>query len=403
ELLPTLVTEVGTPVTLARAIHIDGASNHWHHFSELAARDLTEELGEHQGPPRSASAVAYRPAGVAAAITAYNYPVTIAAWKLGAALAAGCTTVLMPSPRTPLATLLLAEIIAEAELPDGVINVVAGGPEVGRAATERPDIDRVSFTGSIAVGQAIMRQSAESLAGLHLELGGKSANIILPDFELTKEAVATMHLRYLRNAGQGCASPTRILVPAAKSGEFLALTREVYAEVEVGDPWDPAVVVGPLIRPEHRESVEGYVERALDAGGEILAGGGRPDRERGWFVNPTLIGGLAPDAELAQNEAFGPVGIMLTYETVEEAIAIANGTRYGLAAYISSSSLERAKGVAARLQAGSVFINGGGALRSDAPFGGFKASGVGREGGIYGVHEFLEAQHLQWALGDADA
>lgn len=402
ELLPTLVSEVGTPVTLARAIHIDGASNHWHHFAELAARDLTERLGEHAGPPHSASLVAFRPAGVACAISAYNYPVTIAAWKLGAALAAGCTTVLIPSPRTPLATLLLAEIIAEAELPPGVVNVLATGPEGAKAATERPDLDRISFTGSVGVGKAIMRQAAESLAGLHLELGGKSANIVLPDFELTKDAVAAMHLRYLRNAGQGCASPTRILVHRERQEEFLRITREVYAEVGVGDPWDPGVMVGPLIRPEHRESVEGFIERALDAGGEIIAGGGRPDGP-GWFVNPTLIGGLDPDAELAQNEAFGPVGALLAYETVGEAIEIANDTRYGLAAYVSSPDLHRAQAVAARLRAGSVFVNGGGALRSDAPFGGFKQSGVGREGGIHGVREFLEAQHVQWALPDTPA
>jgi aldehyde dehydrogenase (NAD+)/betaine-aldehyde dehydrogenase len=398
ELLPTLVSEVGTPITLANAIQIDGARKHLRYFAELAARDLTEELGEHAGPPRSASAVAYRPAGVACAISAYNYPVTIAAWKLGAALAAGCTVVLMPSPRTPLATLLFAEIIAEAELPAGVVNVIVGGPEIARRATERPDIDRISFTGSISVGQAIMRQAANSLAGIHLELGGKSANIILPDFELTKEAVTAMHLRYLRNAGQGCASPTRILIPSAKYDDFLELTRAVYAEVGVGDPWDPGVTVGPVIRPEHRDFVEGFIERAVAEGGEVIAGGGRPDLERGWYVNPTLLGGLTPDAELAQNEAFGPVGIVLKYEDVEQAIAIANGTRYGLAAYVSSPDLERANAVAARLTAGSVYVNGGGALRSDAPFGGFKMSGIGREGGIYGMREFLEVQHLQWAL-----
>jgi aldehyde dehydrogenase (NAD+)/betaine-aldehyde dehydrogenase len=398
EFLQVLVTEVGTPVSLARIIHINGALANLREFADLAAVDRTQHLGEHAGPPRSASLVAYRPAGVVSAITAYNYPVTIGAWKVGGALAAGCTAVLLPSPRTPLATLLFGEVLRDAELPPGVINVVAGAPDLGRAATERGDVDRISFTGSVAVGQAIMRQAAQSLANPILELGGKSANVVLPDYELTKAAIATMHLRYLRNAGQGCASPTRILVHEDRLDEFLALTREVYAEVRTGDPWDEDVVVGPLVRPEQRDSVLGFVERAVDEGGEVVAGGGKPALERGWYVNPTLIAGLGPDAELAQNEAFGPVGVLLTYRSVDEAIRIANDTPYGLAAYVSASTIEEGQAVAARLRAGTVAINGGGAQRPDAPFGGFKASGIGREGGEWGIREFLEAQHVQWAL-----
>jgi aldehyde dehydrogenase (NAD+)/betaine-aldehyde dehydrogenase len=206
-----------------------------------------------------------------------------------------------------------------------------------------------------------------------------------------------MHLRYLRNAGQGCASPTRILVHQDAYEEFLSVTRRVFAGVGVGDPWDPDTVVGPLIRPDHRDRVEGFIDRALAAGGEIVAGGGRPDLPRGWYVNPTLIGGVAPDAEIAQEEVFGPVAVIMTYRDLDEAIAVANGTNFGLAAYIHGADLEAAQALAARLQAGSVYINGGGGLRPDAPLGGVKASGIGREIGEWGVREYLEPQHVQWA------
>lgn len=400
DFLHLLVTEVGTPVAIAEAIHTGAALKNLRHFAELASVDRTVDLPDHPGPPwPSASRVAYRPAGVVSAISAYNYPLSIGTWKIGAAFAAGCTSVLMPSPRTPAATLMFGELLREAELPRGVVNVVAGGPEMGIRATDRTDIDRVSFTGSVPVGQAIMRQAATNLANPMLELGGKSANIVLPGYELDAESVAVMHGRYLRNAGQGCASPTRILVHEGQYDEFLELTQGAYADVGVGDPWDPDVIVGPLVRPEQREYVEGFVARAVEGGGEIVAGGGRPAHlTRGWYVSPTLIGGIGPRDELAQHEAFGPVAVVLPYRDVEEAIHIANDTPFGLAAYISSPTIEQAHHVAARLQAGSVYVNGGGAQRPEAPFGGFKHSGIGREGGEWGIREFMEAQHIQWRL-----
>jgi aldehyde dehydrogenase (NAD+)/betaine-aldehyde dehydrogenase len=338
--------------------------------------------------------VAYRPAGVTVGITAYNYPLMLAASKVGAAMAAGCTTVLLPSPRTPLTSLLLGEIALEAELPPGVLNVIVGGPDVGTILTSRHDVDRVSFTGSVEVGQAIMRQCVEHVTGVVLELGGKSPDIVLPEFVLDDESVLGIHARYLRNAGQGCASPTRLLVHQDMHDEFLEVTRRIFPTVGVGDPWDPNTIVGPLIRPEHRARVEGFIERALGAGGQIVAGGGRPER-RGWFVNPTLIGGVSPDAEIAQEEIFGPVAVLLTYRDLDEAVAIANGTRFGLAAYVHGDE-ETARALAPRLRAGSVYINGGGGLRPDAPFGGWGASGIGREWGEEGIREFFEPQHIQW-------
>jgi aldehyde dehydrogenase (NAD+)/betaine-aldehyde dehydrogenase len=393
DLVATVVTEVGTPISLGESLQVRSALIHLRRYAELAARDLTRDLGPDSDPP-SHSVVAYRPAGVVVGITAYNYPLMLAASKIGAAMAAGCTTVLLPSPRTPLTSLMLGEMALEAELPPGVLNVLVGGPDVGAALTSRRDVDRVSFTGSVEIGQAIMRQCVEHVTGIVLELGGKSPDIVLPDFELTDESVLGIHSRYLRNAGQGCASPTRILVHEDGRDEFLEITRRVFATVGVGDPWDTGTIVGPLIRPEHRARVEGFVERACAAGGRVLAGGGRPDRP-GWFVNPTLVGDVAPDAEIAQEEIFGPVGVLLTYRDVDEAVAIANNSKFGLAAYIHGDE-STARALAPRLRAGSVYINGGGGLRPDAPFGGWGASGIGREWGEDGIREFLEPQHIQW-------
>jgi aldehyde dehydrogenase (NAD+)/betaine-aldehyde dehydrogenase len=320
----------------------------------------------------------------------------LAASKIGAALAAGCTTVLLPSPRSPLTSIILGELALEAGLPKGVLNVIVGGPEVGVALTHRGDVDRVSFTGSVGVGQAIMRQAVDHVTAVVLELGGKSPAIVLPSLELDYDSVSQLHLRYMRNAGQGCASPTRILVPEAKIEQFLELSRQVFATVPVGDPWQPDTVVGPLIRPEHRERVEGFVARAVDGGGTLLAGGGRPALDRGWFMNPALIGDVPWDAEIAQEELFGPVSVLFAYRDLDHAVELANSTKFGLAAYILGPDLDEARALAARLRAGTVYINGGGGIRPDAPFGGWGVSSIGREWGAEGIREYLEPQHVQW-------
>jgi aldehyde dehydrogenase (NAD+) len=398
ELLELAIAEVGTPISLASTLHTSAPALVVHNFAELAREDPTEALGPHVGPPRSASLIAYRPAGVAVGIAPYNYPVMLGLNKVGAALAAGCTHVWLPSPRTPLTTLRIGQVGVESGLPAGVLNVIAGGPEVGARASDRPDVDRVSFTGSVAVGKEIMRQASNHITGVTLELGGKSANIVMPGTELSEKAVHAMHARYARNAGQGCMSPTRILIPRADEEEFLARTKDVYANLPVGDPRDPGTMVGPLIRAEHRESVEGFVERALAAGGKILAGGGRPDTGKGWYMNPTLVGNVAPDSEIASTELFGPVAVLFTYESLDEAVEIANSTIYGLAAYINGPDLNEAVALAARMRAGSVFVNGGGASRPDAPIGGMKQSGIGREKGHLGLADFLEPQHVQFPV-----
>ncbi len=393
----TMISELGSPRNLMDPLHIGIPLQLLRYYADLATRDLTRDLGPdgHAAMP-SASIVRYAPVGVVAAIAAYNYPLLIMALKMAPALAAGCTVVLLPSPQAPLAMLMFARLLERAGVPKGVVNFVAGGVEVGRHLTGHPGIDKVSFTGSVQVGREIMRQAAGSIKGVVLELGGKSAAIMLPDGDMAPQL--SCHLRYLRNAGQGCASPTRILVHESRYEEFVERSRTLFAGVKVGDPWNADTVLGPVISKPHRERVEGYVTRAVAAGAEIVAGGGRPDFAKGWYINPTLLAGLDNSFEIAREELFGPVGVLLPYRDIDQAIATANDSTLGLASYIFGP-LEQARAIAPRIRAGSVYINGGGLSRMDAPMGGFKQSGLGREYGPEGLMEYLEPQHIQWALG----
>ncbi len=392
-----LINEVGTPSNLIAPLQLGVPLRILRYYAELAAMDRTRQLGPDNATPLgSESIVRQLPAGVVGAIAAYNYPILLLVLKLAPALAAGCTVVALPSPQTPLATLLFARLLTEAGVPDGVVSILVGGTDIAQALTLHPDVDKITFTGSVQVGQAVMRQAAGTLKGLVLELGGKSATIVLPGADLAK-IVGPVHLRYLRNAGQGCASPTRLLVPADRMDEFAALSREVFASVKVGDPWSQQTIAGPLISAPHRARVEAYVQRALADGARIVAGGGRPDRAVGYYMNPTLLAGVDNDHEICRDELFGPVGVVLPYRDVDHAIDIANDSSLGLAAAIFGPT-GQAKDVAMRLRVGSVYINGGGALRVDAPMGGLKQSGIGREYGEEGLREFLEPQHIQWAV-----
>ncbi|HEY2298683.1 MAG TPA: aldehyde dehydrogenase family protein [Jatrophihabitans sp.] len=394
-----IIDEVGTPIAVARPLQVQWPAGHLRWYAQQAAVDRTEQLGEHLDPVRSYSEVAYRPIGVVAAVTAYNYPLTLAVHKLGAALAAGCTVVLMPSPRTPVATLLLARAIADSSLPPGVVNIIVGGADVGRALTSHPDVDKVTFTGSAEVGAHVMRQAAANLNGVVLELGGKSPAILTADADLAAH-VPALHLRYSRNGGQACAAPTRLLVPRQRWAEFVDLSRETYErQLVVGDPRDPATVVGPMIDAAHRTRVEKYVADAVAQGAAVVAGGGRPEASRGHYVNPVLLADVDNSWPVAQEEIFGPVAVALPYDDIDDALRIANATRYGLHAYVYTADVEQGRTLAARLRAGSVSINGGGGFRPDAPMGGFGISGIGREVGRWGIHEFLEPQHVQWPLG----
>ena len=398
EMVATIVEEVGTPIGTAEAFQFDIPMRVMRGLADEAAKDRTEQIGPDFWPTASASLVGYRPIGVVGGISAYNYPLHLAAIKIFAAMGAGCSIVLTPSPRAPFSTLLLARIIAEAGIPDGVVNIVVSSDmAVSQLLGTHPFIDKVSFTGSDAVGRIIMRQAADTLKGVALELGGKSANIIMPGMSLDS-LLPAVNMRYSRNAGQGCASPTRLLVHKDQAAEFIDRSIATWPEIKVGDPWERDTVCGPLIRPEHLERVAGYVDSAVSDGATIIAGGGKPNIEGGWWYNPTLIGSATNDMRIAREEVFGPVAVLLTYDTVDEAIRIANDSIYGLAAYVFGEDLQECIGVAARLQAGTVQINGGGGLRGDAPYGGFKQSGLGREFGDWGIREFLEPQHVQWSM-----
>jgi aldehyde dehydrogenase (NAD+) len=391
-----LIAEVGTPVAIAKSLQVVWPIEHLRWYASQADVDRTQDLGPHARPTPSHSEVAYRPVGVVAAISAYNYPLTLLMHKLGPALATGCTTVLMPSPRTPIATLLLAQAIVESGLPEGVVSVLVGGSDVARRLSEHPGVDKVAFTGSPEVGTQVMRQAALNLRGVVLELGGKSPAIFMPDADVGSVTPA-VHLRYCRNGGQACAAPTRILVPRAAWDEFIQVSREAYADIPVGNPRDPRTVVGPMISEAHRARVEGYVTAAADRGATVAVGGGRPDIARGWFTNPALLVDVANDWPIAQEEIFGPVSIAMPYDTLDEAVRIANESRFGLHAYLFTADTDAARALAGRLRVGSVTINGGGGFRPDAPIGGFGISGIGREIGTWGIHEYLEPQHIQWA------
>jgi len=393
-LMETLISEVGTPVNL-KLNHINTPAAFVRWFAEAATRDRSRNLG-FNATNTAVSMVAYRPVGVVAAITAFNYPILIGATKIGAALAAGCTTVLLSSPQAPLTVLLLGDLIRRAGFPPGVVNIIAGGADVGRALTEHPDVAKVSFTGSVNVGRRVMQQAAAGLRSVVLELGGKSAAIMLPGVDFNKYALS-LHARYARNAGQGCGSPTRILVEESRYGEFAEISRKVYPQIKVGNPRDPETIVGPVITAAQRERIEAGVASAVKAGATIIAGGGRPDMSKGWFLNPALVGGLDNQARLAREEIFGPVSVVLTYRTVEEAIEIANDSELGLKAYLFGAKDQCLK-LAPELQVGTVQINGGSPLRPDAPMIGYKHSGVGAEWGEDGLREFLLPQHIDCAL-----
>jgi acyl-CoA reductase-like NAD-dependent aldehyde dehydrogenase len=397
-LLPSIVNEVGTPVSLAAYLQVQMAvDEHLRWAAEAAKTDRTVHLGGYDRPVPTLSDVVHEPVGVVAAITGYNYPLNLAVFKFGAALAAGCTVVLLPSPRTPLTTLLLGELVREAGLPSGVMNVVLGGADVGAHLSGHPGVDRVSFTGSDGVGAKIMSQAAANLTGVTLELGGKSPSIVMPDVDVSRIAVET-HLRWSRNGGQGCAALARLLVHESRFDEFLEAGAAAFDQMVVGDPWDPATNIGPMIRPEHRARVHGFIDDSLAAGGRKLLEVAKPFPERGWFVNPVLLGDLPPDARAVREEIFGPVAVILPFKDTDEAVRLANDTAYGLAANVWCDDPALARSVAQRIRAGTVWINGGGAMRPDAPFGGYGRSGVGRELGEWGVREYLEVKHIQWRV-----
>ncbi|MGX1811044.1 aldehyde dehydrogenase family protein [Nocardia sp. NPDC055321] len=329
--------------------------------------------------------------GVVSAIAAYNYPHQLALAKLAPALAAGCTVVLKGAPDTPLATLALGEVIAKhTDIPAGVVNVLTSSDiAVGERMTTHPDVDVVSFTGSTVVGRKIMAAAAGSLKRVFLELGGKSAMILLDDADFTLSALFAA-FSIVTHAGQGCALTTRILVPQSEHDKLAELIAANFANVSYGDPNDPKNYMGPLISERQREKVDGLVQRAVAAGAKLITGGTKTDP--GFFYAPTLLANVDPDSEIAQEEVFGPVLALIPYGDIDEAVAIANNSIYGLSGAVFGADAERAKAVAKRIRTGTMSINGGNYFQPDVPFGGYKQSGIGREMGRAGLEEFLETK-----------
>jgi len=399
EFADLIVEEVGTPIRITHNLQIQFAIDVLRWFADQAASGprggFEESLSLHHEPIASGSVLIREPAGVVAAITAYNNPLLLLGRKLGPALAAGCSTVVMPSPRAPLSTLAFMDLVREADLPPGVVDMVLGGPEVGRQLTESPGVDVVSFTGSHTVGQAVMRQASSTLKRVTLELGGKSPNIILEGADLAV-AVPPSLLRFTLNSGQGCGCTTRTFVSRADYDEYVERSRETLAGLVVGDPRDEATDLGPLIRAEQRDFVQGQVDRALAAGGEIVAGV-PVSHETGFYFDPLVVAGVENEDEIAQTELFGPVGVVIPYDDPEEAIRMANATPFGLNANVWGPTSE-AIAVARRIRSGTVTVNGGGGMRPDVPWGGYGLSGLGREGGEDGFLEYLETKHVQWPL-----
>jgi acyl-CoA reductase-like NAD-dependent aldehyde dehydrogenase len=389
QLATLITTEVGAPVAIAGPAHVGYAVGILRAFGKVA-REF--EFATTAGSAR----VFYEPVGVAGCITPWNLPLILIAQKLGAALVTGCTTVFKPSELTPFSTLRLAECIAEAGYPPGVFNVVTGyGPSTGEALVSHPLVRKVSFTGSTRAGRRVAALAADGLKRVSLELGGKSANIVLPDGDLP-QAVATGSHQACFNAGQSCIAWSRLLVPVDRLAEATDLAAEALGGMTVGDPTDPSTDIGPLVSAQAAERVRGYITKGIDEGARVAVGG--PDRPahlpRGHYVRPTVLSDVRPEMTVAQEEIFGPVLCVIPYRDEDEAVAIANGTPYGLHGAVWSRDEERALAVAQRLETGMVNVNGYG-FEPLAPFGGYKQSGVGREMGVAGLHEFLQVKAVQ--------
>ena len=384
EIARTVGLELGAPLKIAKAVQAGLPLAVLRSYADLAARPLDE-------PTVGNSLIVHEPVGVVGAITPWNYPLHQVVAKVAAALAAGCTVVLKPSELTPLVAFLLVDAAVEAELPAGVLNVVTGtGPVVGAAIAGHPDVDMVSFTGSTATGRAITHAAADRIAKVALELGGKSANIILEDADLVRAVKVGVGNAFL-NSGQTCTAWTRMLVHRSHYDEAVSLAAKTAGGYTLGDPFDEGTRLGPLVSSAQRSRVRGFIERAS---ARLVAGGlDAPVPSAGHFVAPTVFADVDPASELAQEEIFGPVLSIIPFSSDDEAVAIANNSKYGLAGGVWGSD-EHALAVARRLRTGQVDVNGG-AFNPVAPFGGYKQSGVGRELGEFGLTEFQQVKAIQ--------
>jgi aldehyde dehydrogenase (NAD+) len=388
ELARMMTLEMGAPITFATQRQATVAL---FHFEEAARVLASYEFEARMGP----GIVRREPIGVCGLITPWNWPLNQVASKTAPALATGCTVVLKPSEIAPLSAMLLAEIIHDAGVPAGVFNLLNGdGPTVGEAIAAHPVIDMVSFTGSTGAGIRVAKLAADTVKRVAQELGGKSANIILADTDLKKAVIEGVHACYT-NGGQNCQSPTRMLIPRAQRDAAFAAAREAVGRISLGDPLDPASTMGPLVSQVQFDKVQDLIQSGVDEGATLVAGGiGRPSElNRGYYVRPTVFGDVTPQMRIAREEIFGPVLSIMSYDTEDEAIEIANDTPFGLAGFVQSNDPVRARAFANRIRAGRVYLNGAPFDRS-LPFGGYKQSGNGREFGIFGFEEYLEVKAI---------
>lgn len=388
ELAACVASELGAPLSAAKQVHVGFPIFTFGFYADLVERFAFEEVS-------GSSLVVKEPVGVVAAITPWNYPLHQVVAKIAPALAAGCTVVLKPSEVVPLTCFRLAEVVEAAGLPPGVFNFVTGsGPVVGEAMAAHPGTDMVSFTGSTRAGRRVAELAASSVKRVALELGGKSANLILDDADLERAVRAGVQHVCL-NSGQMCTAWSRMLVPETHVAEAARIAADEAAQIRVGDPLDPETRMGPLVSRVQRDRVRAYIRAGLDAGAELAAGGLEPPPglERGFFVRPTVLTGVSRAMTVAQEEIFGPVLSILGYRGEEEGIEVANDTIYGLGGAVWSADPMRAERVARRIRTGQVHINGA-PFNPIAPFGGMKQSGRGRELGVWGLEEYLELKAL---------
>ncbi len=389
ELAETIAAELGMPLPMSRAVQVAMPATVMGSYARI--------VGEFPWQEQVGNSLVFRePVGVVGCITPWNFPLHQVVAKVAPALAAGCTVVLKPSEVAPLCAFMLAEIVHQVGLPPGVFNLVCGvGPVVGEAIASHPDVDMVSFTGSTAAGKRVAALAAQTVKKVALELGGKSANVILDDADFEKAVRSGVNSCYF-NSGQTCSALTRMLVPRERLAEAARIAKETAERFTVGDALEGKAKLGPLVSDRQRDRVRGYIEKGIAEGAELVTGGPEAPEglERGYFVRPTVFSNVSNEMTIAREEIFGPVLSIIPYDSEDDAIRIANDTPYGLGGGVWSSDPERAKRVARRLRTGQVDVNGAN-FNLFAPFGGYKQSGVGREFGRWGLEEYLEVKAVQ--------
>jgi len=402
DLVPLVQAETGATMRVTRTMQVPTCGDRFRRYARGAMEPTTIPLPPGEMPATALGAgglmgaIAVRqPVGVVACITPYNFPIVNMAGKIGPALAMGNTVVVKPAPQDPLAVLRVAEILDEAGFPPGVVNVVVGSEaDTGEALVASPHVDMVSFTGSTGVGRRIGAVAGGGMKRLLLELGGKGAALVFDDADV-RTAVTAIVSTWAFHSGQICTAPTRALAQRAIYEPLVAGLSKAAARLKVGDPLETDTVLGPLITEAHRDRVESYVATGTEEGADVVAGGERPALDRGYYVSPTLLAGCRHDMRVVQEEIFGPVVVVVPFDDEDEGVAFANGTSFGLYDYVFSADTARAMRVAKQLRSGNVGINTV-QRNHEAPFGGFKQSGVGRDGGSFGLHAYSELQSIVW-------